>query len=73
MRRIKANVWGNWNGYEGTRKVISFGLDERDAQEWLETGETNGRARLDEPHHIKSRVISLRGNVPATTPYGGCP
>lgn len=34
-RRIHQNIWGNWNGYEGTRKVIEFGTDEIDAREWL--------------------------------------
>lgn len=37
-RRIRMNVYGNWNGYEGTRKVHEFGTDERRAREWLETG-----------------------------------
>lgn len=39
-RRIIMNVWGNWNGYEGTRKTQSFGMDERAAREWKETGKT---------------------------------
>lgn len=34
--RIKQNVWGNWNAYRGTSKVIEFGLDERGAKDWLE-------------------------------------
>ena len=38
-RRIKQNVWGNWNGYEGARKTMGFGTDERGANEWLQTGE----------------------------------
>ena len=33
--RIKQNVWGNWNGYVGKKKVMDFGTDERDAQQWL--------------------------------------
>lgn len=37
-RRIRMNIWGNWNGYEGTRKVRSFGTDELGARDWLETG-----------------------------------
>ena len=43
-RRIKQNIWGNWNGYEGTRKVKEFGCNvlRADAtfydeiQEWLD-------------------------------------
>lgn len=37
-RRIKQNVWGNWNGYASTRRAVEFGTDERAAREWLETG-----------------------------------
>lgn len=33
---IKQNQWGNWNGYEGTKKAIEFGTDERRAKEWLQ-------------------------------------
>ena len=36
MRRIKENVWGNLNGYEGVRKVKEFGTDEIAAREWLQ-------------------------------------
>ena len=34
-RRIKQNIWGNWNGYEGTRRVMQFGTSERNAKHWL--------------------------------------
>ena len=34
-RRIKQNIWGNWNGYEGTRKVREFGTDKWDAELWV--------------------------------------
>lgn len=34
-RRIKRNVWDNWNGYEGTHKVVEFGLDYHRAHAWL--------------------------------------
>jgi hypothetical protein len=34
--RIRQNIWGNWNGYVGTRKVREFGTDEREAAAWLE-------------------------------------
>lgn len=33
-RRIKRNIWGNWNGYEGNRRSEDFGLDEWKALEW---------------------------------------
>lgn len=48
-RRIRQNVWGNWNGYEGTRKVVEFGTDNQDAEHWLKTGEKPGQ--LDELKH----------------------
>lgn len=34
-RRIHQNIWGNWNGYEGTRKVREFGTDNWDAELWV--------------------------------------
>jgi hypothetical protein len=34
-RRIRLTLWGNWNGYLGSRKVIEFGTDRRGAEEWL--------------------------------------
>lgn len=37
-RRIKKNVWGNTNGYEGSRKVYDFGTDEQAAQIWVDGG-----------------------------------
>ena len=33
------NIWGNWNGYEGRKKVKEFGLDKFDAVEWEQGGE----------------------------------
>lgn len=43
-RRIHQNAWGNWNGYEGTRRVIEFGCNgtkydgtlHDELQEWLD-------------------------------------
>lgn len=33
---IKCNVWGNWYGYHGCKKVeMFFGWQEREANEWL--------------------------------------
>lgn len=37
-RRIHCNRWGNWMGYEGTRSTQDFGLDEREARDWLALG-----------------------------------
>ncbi len=34
-RRIEANIWGNFYGYEGSRRVKDFGLGEFEANEWL--------------------------------------
>lgn len=33
--RIAQNIWGNWNGYIGTRKVREFGVRSDDAESWL--------------------------------------
>jgi hypothetical protein len=35
-KRIRQNLWGNWNGYRGTKKVISFGTDGVAAKYWME-------------------------------------
>jgi hypothetical protein len=40
-RRIRQTVWGNWNGYEGTRKAYEFGTDAIEAESWLATGKTD--------------------------------
>lgn len=32
--RIHQNIWGNWNGYIGTRKVAEFGTDKHRANQW---------------------------------------
>lgn len=43
-RRIKQNVWGNWYGYEGNRRVIAFPatIPEQDVTEWLQHQENSG-------------------------------
>lgn len=40
-RRIRQNIWGNWNGYEGSRKAYEFGTDAIEAESWLTTGNTD--------------------------------
>lgn len=35
-RRIKQNVWGNWNGYEGNKKTRQFGTDYMEASIWVD-------------------------------------
>ena len=37
-RRVKKNIWGNYNGYEGTKKTQAFGTCEIAAAYWLITG-----------------------------------
>ena len=39
-RRVRVNIWGNWNGYEGRVRVQEFGTDEIGARQWVETGKT---------------------------------
>ncbi len=46
-RRIRKNVWGNWRGYEGTRFVCEFGLDEWEAKDWLDRKETRRETRRE--------------------------
>lgn len=38
-RKAEQNVWGNWNGYEGNRKVAEFGTDDVRAGYWVLTGQ----------------------------------
>lgn len=33
--RVKRNQWGNWNGYEGSKRVEEFGTDGNAAADWL--------------------------------------
>lgn len=45
-RRIYQNIWGNWYGYEGVRRVIEFsngvfGSAETYANEWLNRKEND--------------------------------
>lgn len=35
VRRIKMNIWGNWNGYIGRNKVREFGGSEFEAVLWV--------------------------------------
>lgn len=48
MRKIKQNIWGNWNGYLGGRKVAVFGTDEIAAGYWFLTGVTDFAAGYDD-------------------------
>lgn len=34
-RKIRQNIYGNWNGYEGRRRVKEFGLDKIEAEIWV--------------------------------------
>lgn len=57
-KRIKQNVWGNWNGYEGSRKVKEFGTRGDEAEEWLVAEQANApsepqRYELCEPDPIR--------------------
>lgn len=51
-RKVKQNVWGNWNGYEGGRKVQEFGTDDVSAGYWLETGIVDSWAGYDSQESI---------------------
>jgi hypothetical protein len=41
MRKIKQNIWGNWNGYEGRSRVQEFGTDDIASAYWLLTGDVD--------------------------------
>jgi hypothetical protein len=63
--RIHKNIWGNWNGYLGSRRVIEFGCDEHWALEWL--GATiSGRVR----YHILTKSYTFNGQKYPATPSG---
>lgn len=34
-RKIHQNIWGNWNGYIGRRRVVEFGTAEDEAKRWV--------------------------------------
>lgn len=52
-QRIKLNVWGNWNGYKGNKKVIEFGCDERAANDWLK----------DEASYLKEKQEAAKKRI----------
>ena len=33
--RIKQDIWGNWKGYYGARRLLDFGTDDVKAEAWL--------------------------------------
>lgn len=53
-RRIHENIWGNWYGYEGTRRVADLGCDEIVAGHWLLTGENSRLAGYESDATIKA-------------------
>lgn len=59
-RKIKQNVWGNWNGYEGTRKVKEFGTGEFEAREWLQGVESEPAGRISLRKFDFNEKLSLR-------------
>lgn len=54
-RRIKRNVWDNWNGYLGTRRFHEFGTDQAAAEAWLATGEL--------PHYDRAETLAAFGRA----------
>ena len=40
-RKIKQNIYGNWNGYVGRNRIQEFGTDSISAAYWFLTGEVN--------------------------------
>jgi hypothetical protein len=53
-RRIHQNIWGNWNGYEGKKRVVEFGTDEVRAGHWLLTGDSDRYAAYESDETIKA-------------------
>jgi len=56
-KRIKQNIWGNWKGYEGRRKVQDFGTDEQAARDWIsgiEPETTNQPIKLRGPGYLSN-------------------
>lgn len=65
-RRVKRNQWGNWNGYEGTRRVVEFGPDDVRAGYWLETGIDDRYAGYD--NSGKYRNLAYKGKLNENAP-----
>ena len=57
-RRIHKNVWGNTKGYEGTRLVHDFGLDEQAAQAWVKGGDLPRFNQSDWKRKIGAKATS---------------
>jgi hypothetical protein len=41
MRKIKQNIYGNWVGYQGGKRVEQFGTQDIAAAYWLLTGKVD--------------------------------
>jgi hypothetical protein len=64
VRRVKQTAWSNWNGYEGSRKVLEFGADNLRAGHWLLTGEDRRNAAYVTPQHTEAcRNAALAGKL----------
>lgn len=57
MRKIKQNVWGNWNGYVGRRRVIQFGTDDIAAAYWSLMGTVDFNAGYSPEWHEKCKKL----------------
>ena len=64
--RIKQNVYGNWYGYLGSKRVIEFGetaeyTQEQNAQRWLavERGRKGGRVSSE----VKTAAVRENGKL----------
>ena len=55
--RIRQNVWGNWYGYAGSRRVRLFGLDYDEAKLWKATAER----RIEQAKARKEKVLRCFG------------
>lgn len=58
-KRIHKNVWDNWNGYEGSKRVKEFGCDEQAAKEWL----TALPAQVTRNGYISSQCNEIQRDV----------
>lgn len=61
-RRIRQNVWGNWIGYEGTRRTQEFGTDEVAAGYWYWTGSVDFNAGYADPEKYRAAIAKAKGD-----------
>ena len=55
--RVKRNIWGNWNAYEGSSRVAELGESEWLAVDWTSERLARGACRLSDLSDITQAQV----------------